>query len=81
MMTRRRNNAARLRECAAVLAFLVVMGFLTILYRLPDIDSDKELREKYDDEVPVVFMDGRKAFQYRMEMGAFLPALEKRSRG
>lgn len=31
-----------------------------------DVDSSAELRERYGDEVPVLFIDGRKAFKYRM---------------
>jgi len=30
-----------------------------------DVDSDSELRRQFNDEVPVVFIDGRKAFKYR----------------
>ena len=31
-----------------------------------DIDTDRELRERYNDEVPVLFIDGRKSFKYRV---------------
>ena len=44
-------------------------------WREVDIDADMELREKYNDEVPVVFINGRKAFKYRMERRQFLRAL------
>jgi glutaredoxin len=47
-------------------------------WREVDIDADPELRQKYNDEVPVVFIDGRKAFKYRMEREQFLKALERR---
>jgi glutaredoxin len=30
-----------------------------------DIDTSAELRERYGHEVPVLFIDGRKAFKYR----------------
>jgi len=43
-----------------------------------DIDSDPELQRKYSDEVPVVFIDGRKAFKYRMNMHDFLRLLTAR---
>jgi len=33
------------------------------------------VREKYNDEVPVVFIDGRKAFKYRLDRRQFLRAL------
>lgn len=48
-------------------------------WREVDIDADPELRAKYNDEVPVVFIDGRKAFKYRMEARQFLRALAGRT--
>jgi glutaredoxin len=47
-------------------------------WREVDIDADLELRQKYNDEVPVVFIDGRKAFKYRMDRRLFLRALAGR---
>jgi glutaredoxin len=44
-------------------------------WREVDIDADSELKEKYNDQVPVVFIDGRKAFKYRMDAREFLKAL------
>src|SRR5208282_3745425 len=40
-----------------------------------DVDSDNELRRQFNDEVPVVFIDGRKAFKYRMDEQEFLRKL------
>ncbi len=37
-----------------------------------DIDSDPLLQQKYNDEVPVVFIGGRKAFKYHMDEDQFL---------
>lgn len=48
-------------------------------WREVDIDADPELRQKYNDEVPVVFIDGRKAFKYRMDGRKFLKALATRT--
>jgi glutaredoxin len=31
-----------------------------------DVDKSPELREKYGNEVPVLFINGRKAFKYRL---------------
>ena len=39
------------------------------------VDADHELRRQYNDEVPVVFIDGRKAFKYRMDDQEFLRKL------
>jgi glutaredoxin len=40
-----------------------------------DVDSDTELRRLYNDQVPVVFINGRKAFKYRMDEQEFLRKL------
>ncbi|MGA2004314.1 MAG: glutaredoxin family protein [Terriglobales bacterium] len=40
-----------------------------------DVDSDTEIRRLYTDEVPVVFINGRKAFKYRMDEQDFLRKL------
>jgi glutaredoxin len=44
-------------------------------WREVDVDSSEELRRQFTDEVPVVFIDGRKAFKYRMDEQDFLPRL------
>jgi len=40
-----------------------------------DVDTDDQLRRQFSDEVPVVFIDGRKAFKYRMDEREFLRKL------
>ena len=47
-------------------------------WREVDIDADPQLQQKYTDQVPVVFIDGRKAFKYRMDGPQFLRALAGR---
>ena len=37
--------------------------------------TDDQLRRQFTDEVPVVFIDGRKAFKYRMDEREFLRKL------
>jgi glutaredoxin len=44
-----------------------------------DIDADPELRQKYNDEVPVVFIDGHKTFKYHMDRDQFLRDLAGRA--
>jgi glutaredoxin len=44
-------------------------------WREIDVDSNSELRREFSDEVPVVFIDGRKAFKYRMSEQDFLRKL------
>jgi glutaredoxin len=55
-----------------------VQGEADFQWREVDIDADPELRQKYTDEVPVVFIDGRKAFKYRMGPRQFLRVLHGR---
>jgi glutaredoxin len=40
-----------------------------------DVESDDQLRRQFTDEVPVVFIDGHKAFKYRMDERDFLRKL------
>jgi len=40
-----------------------------------DIDQDPELRSLYNDQVPVIFIGGKKAFKYRVDPGEFLKRL------
>ncbi|HUY82606.1 MAG TPA: glutaredoxin family protein [Acidobacteriaceae bacterium] len=55
-----------------------MQGEADFQWREVDIDADAELQQKYNDEVPVVFIDGRKAFKYRMDARQFLRALAGR---
>ncbi len=42
-----------------------------------DVDGDPDLREKYGNEVPVLFINGRKAFKYRVTEGELKKRLRK----
>ena len=44
-------------------------------WREIDVDSSDDLRRQFSDEVPVVFIDGRKAFKYRVDEQEFLRKL------
>ncbi len=48
-------------------------------WREIDIDTDPDLQQKYNEEVPVVFIDGRKAFKYRIDECEFLRVLARRA--
>lgn len=48
-------------------------------YEEVDIDSDAELARRYNDEVPVVAINGAKAFKYRLDMREFLKKLAART--
>ena len=45
-------------------------------YQEVDIDQDPELRQRYNEEVPVVFIHGKKAFKYRIDSRQFLKRLQ-----
>ena len=47
--------------------------------RAVDIDRDPELKRLYNDEVPVIFINGRKAFKYRIDPRQFLKLLQAQS--
>jgi glutaredoxin len=47
-------------------------------YRECDIDSDPELLRRYNDEVPVIVINGVKAFKYKVDMKEFLKKLAAR---
>ena len=40
-----------------------------------DIDGDPELRRLYNEEVPVITINGRKAFKYKVDMNELLKKL------
>ena len=44
-------------------------------WREVDVDSDAEIRRRYTDEVPVVFINGHKEFKYHMDEQEFLRKL------
>lgn len=44
-------------------------------WREIDVETNTDLRRQFTDEVPVVFIDGRKAFKYRMSETDFLRKL------
>jgi len=48
-------------------------------FREVDIDADAELRRLYNDEVPVVAINGRKAFKYKVTEQELLKKLEARA--
>ncbi len=44
-----------------------------------DIDTDPALRRLYNEEAPVIAIDGKKAFKYRLTVDKFLKKLRARS--
>jgi glutaredoxin len=46
-----------------------------------DIDTDPELARLYGEEVPVVAVDGRKAFKYRVDAAALRERLDRATAG
>jgi glutaredoxin len=51
----------------------------TFDYEEFDIDSDPRLRQLYNEEVPVIAIDGKKAFKYRVTAVELLKILAARS--
>ena len=48
-------------------------------YQEFDIDLDPELVRRYNDEVPVIEINGTKAFKYKVDMQEFLKKLAARA--
>ncbi len=46
-----------------------------------DVDTDPELVRLYGEEVPVVAVDGRKAFKYRVDAAALRERLDRAAAG
>ncbi len=44
-----------------------------------DIDQHPEMRSLYNDEVPVIAIDGKKAFKYHVDLDEFLRRLAARA--
>ena len=44
-------------------------------WREVDVETDEHLKRQFTDEVPVVFIDGRKAFKYHLDEQEFLKKL------
>lgn len=47
---------------------------------IKDVDADAELRAVYSDQVPVLLIEGRKAFKYRMTAAALAGRLRAERR-
>ena len=48
-------------------------------YEERDVDADPDLKTLYSDEVPVVAINGVKAFKFTVDMKAFLKKLAERT--
>jgi glutaredoxin len=57
---------------------LAARGRAEFEYEERDIDADPELLRLYNEEVPVIAIDGRKAFKYTLTMTDLLKKLERR---
>jgi glutaredoxin len=44
-----------------------------------DVDGSSDLKAKFNDEVPVLFIDGRKAFKYRLTAEQLREKLDRAS--
>jgi hypothetical protein len=52
---------------------------IPIEIEIVDVDGADDLREKFGNEVPVLFIDGRKAFKYRVTIKQLEKRLMRRS--
>jgi glutaredoxin len=64
--------------CEIVKESLVKLARQTpFIWQEIDVDSSDVLRRQFNDEVPVVFINGKKAFKYRMDERDFLRKLNR----
>lgn len=61
-------------------AIKVVAAQLPLEFDEIDIDGSSELREEFGNEVPVLFIDGRKAFKYRVTAAELTRTLSQKRR-
>ena len=54
-----------------------VAGEVSFEMKEIDVDTALDLREKYGNEVPVLFINGRKAFKYRVSEAELRKRLER----
>ncbi len=54
----------------------MVQSKLNFSYEVVNIDSDPKLQQQFQEEVPVVFINGRKAFKYRIDERQLLRLLK-----
>ena len=73
-----RNDCCLCDEMKSVIANVALK--VPIEVEVIDVDSADELREKFGDEVPVLFVDGRKAFKYRVTAKELEKLLNKNDR-
>lgn len=66
-------------QVKSTLSRLESRGGLSFTWHEVDIDSDPDLQRQFNEEVPVVFIDGKKAFKYSMPERDFLRVLKARS--
>ena len=55
-------------------------GEFSFALREVDIDADPALRQQYDTDVPVVFLDGRKVAKHRLDAKQLRLSLERTGR-
>ena len=58
----------------------VVAAHLPLTIDEIDVDGSSQLREKFGNEVPVLFIDGRKAFKYRVTVEELTRKLRRKRR-
>ncbi|MBI4639705.1 MAG: glutaredoxin family protein [Candidatus Tectomicrobia bacterium] len=56
---------------------LSVQSVIPFIFREVGITSDPLLLDQFKEEIPVIFINGRKAFKYRVERNALIRRLER----
>ena len=70
-----RRECGLCHEAAEAIAPIARQRGLAV--ELVDVDRDAELVRLYGNEVPVIFVNGRKAFKYRVDLAKLEALLER----
>ena len=57
-----------------------VRAFFPFVLKEVNILEDRELFEKFKEEIPVIYIDSKKAFKYRVEERKFIEQLTRRAK-
>lgn len=75
-----RQNCCLCDEAKRVIRETSQRHSLPVILTEVDIDAQPELCARYSDQVPVIFVDGRKAFKYRVNGPELVERIERSMR-
>lgn len=77
MLIYSRTNCCLCDDAKIVIESARLRHDLPVIVTEVDVDSHPDLQARYSDQVPVIFVDGRKAFKYRVIEAEFVERVER----